>query len=88
MPHPAGMSVFYKMPRLSVPLTNEQHKAIRAKAAGLGVPQAEVARRFLLAWARGELDMPGIMVSDIERLIAGSPDSLCKFDGLEGVIDE
>ena len=43
---------------MSVPLTDEQHRAIRMKAAGLGVPQAEVARRFLLAWVRGEMEMP------------------------------
>jgi len=49
---------FCNMPRLSVPLTDEQHRAIRRKAASLGVPQAEVARRFLLAWALGLLDMP------------------------------
>lgn len=46
------------MPRLSVPLTDEQHAAIRAKALQTGVPLAEVARRFLLAWVGGEMDMP------------------------------
>lgn len=46
------------MPRLSVPLTDDQHAAIRRKAGALGVPQAEVARRLLLAWARGEVEMP------------------------------
>ena len=44
------------MPRLSVPLTQEQHKAIKVKAAQVGLPQAEVARRLLLAWERGEED--------------------------------
>ena len=46
------------MPRLSVPLTDDQHAAIRRKAGALGVPQAEVARRLLLAWANNELAMP------------------------------
>ena len=46
------------MPRLSVPLTIDQHAAIRRKAGALGVPQAEVARRLLLAWVRGEVEMP------------------------------
>lgn len=41
------------MPRLSVPLTDEQHQAIKAKSDQTGVPQAEVARRFLLAWVQG-----------------------------------
>lgn len=44
------------MPRLSVPLTDEQHKAIKVKAAQADLPQAEVARRLLLAWERGEED--------------------------------
>jgi hypothetical protein len=42
------------MPRLSVPLTDEQHKAIKVKSAQAGLPQAEVARRLLLAWLDGE----------------------------------
>jgi hypothetical protein len=74
------------MPRLSIPLTEDQHAAIRRKAGALGVPQAEVARRLLLAWVRGELEMPTI--GDIYRLLAGSPDSPCEFDGLEGIINE
>lgn len=61
-PRNRGLSAFSQenlfVPRLSVPLTDEQHRAIRLKAAGLGVPQAEVARRFLLAWTLGLLDMP------------------------------
>ena len=46
------------MPRLSIPLTDEQHRIIRLKCADLGVAQAEVARRFLAAWVRGELALP------------------------------
>jgi len=38
------------MPRLSVPLTDEQHTAIKVKAAQVGLTQAEVARRLLFAW--------------------------------------
>jgi hypothetical protein len=44
------------MPRLSVPLTDEQHTAIKVKAAQVGLAQAEVARRLLLAWERGDED--------------------------------
>lgn len=44
------------MPRLSVPLTEDQHRALRLKCADLGVAQAEVARRLLAAWVRGELE--------------------------------
>ncbi|NIM52236.1 MAG: hypothetical protein GTO22_23830 [Gemmatimonadales bacterium] len=46
------------MPRLSVPLTDQQHTAIKVKAAQVGLAQAEVARRLLLAWLAGELDLP------------------------------
>ena len=45
------------MPRLSVPLTDEQHTAIKIKAAQAGLPQAEVARRLLLAWLRGDVEL-------------------------------
>ncbi len=73
------------MPRLSVPLTDDQHAAIRRKAGALGVPQAEVARRLLLAWVRGEMEMPTI--GDIYRLLAGSSDSPCEFGGLAEIIE-
>ena len=46
------------MPRLSVPLTEEQHRAIKTRAAALGVPQAEIARRLLLLWLTDDLDLP------------------------------
>ena len=46
------------MPRLSVPLTPEQHRAVKRKAAGLGVPQAEIARRLLLLWLADDLELP------------------------------
>ena len=47
---------FYIMPRLSVPLTDEQHTAIKIKAAQAGLPQAEVARRLLLAWLYDDIE--------------------------------
>jgi len=46
------------MPRLSVPLTPEQHKAIKRKAAGRGVPLAEIARRLLFLWLADDLALP------------------------------
>jgi len=46
------------MPRLSVPLTDEQHRAIKVRAAQAGVAQAEIARRLLLAWVAGKLNLP------------------------------
>jgi len=46
------------MPKLSVPLTDEQHKAIKTRAAGLGVPLAEVTRRLLFLWLIDDLELP------------------------------
>jgi len=46
------------MPRLSVPLTDEQHKAIRARAEAQGVPMAEIARRLLFLWLMDDLELP------------------------------
>lgn len=43
------------MPRLSVPLTDEQHTAIKVKAARVGLTQAEIARRLLFAWLAGDV---------------------------------
>jgi hypothetical protein len=43
------------MPRLSIPLTQEQHTAIKVKAAQVGLSQAEVARRLLFAWLAGDV---------------------------------
>ena len=68
--------VFYNMPSLSAPLTADQHAAIRRKASALGVPQAEVARRLLLAWVRGEMEMPVYREATefdqtIERIVRG-----------------
>jgi len=50
------------MPRLSVPLTEEQHRAIKIKAAQVDLSQAEIARRLLFAWLCGDVqlsDQPG-----------------------------
>jgi hypothetical protein len=46
------------MPRLSVPLTDQQHRAIKTRAAGLGVPLAEIARRLLFLWLIDDLELP------------------------------
>jgi hypothetical protein len=48
------------MPRLSVPLTDEQHEAIKARAFQQRLPQAEIARVLLLAW----LQNPEMIVKD------------------------
>lgn len=52
------------MPRLSVPLTPQQHTAIKVKAAQVGLAQAEVARRLLFAWEEGEIVLPGEFQDD------------------------
>ena len=44
--------------RLPVPLTEAEHMEIKVKAAVLGLPMAEVARRLLRGWLRGEVDLP------------------------------
>ena len=46
------------MPRLSVPLNNQQHRAIKAKAADMGVAMAEAARRLLLQWVIEDTGLP------------------------------
>jgi hypothetical protein len=46
------------VPRLSVPLTDEQHRAIRTRADALGVPLAEITRRLLLLWLIDDLELP------------------------------
>jgi hypothetical protein len=42
------------MPKLSVPLTAPQHRALKIRAAEVGLTQAEVARRLLMAWVELE----------------------------------
>jgi len=44
--------------RLPVPLTDSEHMEIKIKAAVLGLPMAEVARRLLRGWLRGDVDLP------------------------------
>jgi len=46
------------MPRLSVPFSDKQHRAIKRKAESLGVPQAQVARRLLLLWLVDDIELP------------------------------
>ncbi len=44
--------------RLSVPLTDKQHQAIKVRAAETGLPLTQIVRRLLFAWLRGELEVP------------------------------
>lgn len=63
-PTPGASAFFYYpqdyqlVPRLSVPLSDQQHKAVKAKALSLGIPQAEIARRLLLLWLVDDLELP------------------------------
>ena len=46
--------------RLPVPLTPDEHRHIKVKAAQSGVAMSDVARRFLLAWADGAVELPEV----------------------------
>ena len=46
------------MKRLSVPLTDKQHHAIKIRATVKGLPMTRIVRLFLAAWLRGELEVP------------------------------
>ncbi|MBN1220296.1 MAG: ribbon-helix-helix protein, CopG family [Anaerolineae bacterium] len=41
--------------RLMVRLTEEQHKAVRVRAAELGKPVSEIVRAFFTAWLKNEV---------------------------------
>ena len=47
------------MPKLSVELSEFDHKQLKAKAAWLALTQAEIVRRFLRAWFDREIELPG-----------------------------
>ena len=46
------------MPKLSVQLTDMQHKQLKAKAAWLSLTQSEIVKRFLLAWFEKKIELP------------------------------
>ena len=46
------------MPKLSVELSEFDHKQLKAKAAWLALTQAEIVRRFLRAWFDREIELP------------------------------
>jgi len=52
--------------RLPVPLTETEHTEIKVKAAVLGLSMAEVARRLLRGWVRGDVELPAC---DGERIV-------------------
>jgi len=65
------LPLFYwcNMPRLSVPLTEEQHRAIKIKAAQVNLSQAEIARRLLFAWLTGNITLPQVETSNHPRKV-------------------
>ena len=53
------------MKRIVIPISSQVHGDIKATAARAGLAMAEIARRLLLAWLRGEIELPGEAWSDI-----------------------
>jgi hypothetical protein len=39
-------------------MTEEQHKAVRVKAAELGRPVSEIVRKLLDLWVEGKIELP------------------------------
>ena len=44
--------------RITVKVEEEQHKAVRVKAAGLGKPVSEIVRLLLQLWVSGRIELP------------------------------
>ena len=44
--------------KLMVRMAEEQHKAVRVKAAELGRPVSEIVRDLLAMWVRGVVELP------------------------------
>ena len=44
--------------RMMVRMTEEQHKAVRIKAAELGRPVSEIVRELLAMWVAGKVELP------------------------------
>jgi len=55
-------------PRLAIPLTNEQLKQIKIRAAEVGLPMAEIGRRLMIAWLVGDL-LTGSEIFSIQMAI-------------------
>ena len=46
---------------LMVRMSEEQHRALRAKAADLSVPVAEMVRALAALWLKGEARLPDVV---------------------------
>jgi len=46
--------------RLLIPVTPDEHHRVKVKATEAGISMSEAARRLLLAWADGDMLLPGI----------------------------
>ena len=44
--------------RITVKATEALHKAVRVKAAELGIPVSEIVRDLLEGWVAGEVELP------------------------------
>lgn len=44
--------------KLMVRMTEEQHRAVRVKAADLGRPVSEIVRELLTGWVAGKIELP------------------------------
>lgn len=46
------------MPKLSVELSDQDHRQLKVKSAWLGIAQAEIVRRLLSAWFEQRMEIP------------------------------
>ena len=46
------------MKRIVIPTDSQTHAGVKAAAARAGLAMADIARRLLLAWLRGEIALP------------------------------
>jgi len=44
--------------KLTIRISEEEHKAVRVKAAELGRPVSEIVRALLAGWVSGEIELP------------------------------
>lgn len=63
------------MPKLSVELSETDHRRLKSKAALAGMTQSDVVRRFLWAWFEKQIDVPeeGTDAHPEQNLLAESP---------------
>lgn len=47
------------MKRIIITIDAKSHSDVKASAARAGLSMAEIGRRLLLAWQRGEIELPG-----------------------------